>query len=173
MSAPQTFRELAELFDKGWTIKNLRVDARDETQNVHIELAKGAPPSVAYTFRAPLPLRALSSNGAHGHWSGAGAARAQYRDEVAFEALAGHLRTPWEAQKVRVSLLFGIKDGRKAQRYQPQDVSNAVSAFKAGFDGMVDAKLFPDDSRKHMALGTVVISEKVGPWVEVTVEAIE
>ena len=171
MSVPQTFRELADLFDKGWTIKALRVDARDEMQNVHIALAKGAVRT--YTFRAPLPLRALSSNGAHGHWSGAGAARARYREEVFTEAVVAQVQPPWTAQKVRVSLLFGIKDGRKAQRYQPQDVSNAVSAFKAGFDGMVDAKLFPDDSRKHMALGTVVISEKVGPYVEVTVEAIE
>lgn len=171
MAAPETFRDLSEMFDKGWRIKNLRVDARDETQNVHIELAKGAPNS--YTFRAPLPLRSLSSNGAHGHWSGASAARQQYREEVYVWAKLKQLAPPWQANKVRVSLLFGIKDGRKAQRYQPQDVSNAVSAFKAGFDGMVDACLFPDDSRKHMALGTVVIDSTVGPWVEVTVEAIE
>jgi hypothetical protein len=170
MGAPETFRDLSEMFDKGWRIKNLRVDARDDTQNVHIELAKGAANS--YTFRAPLPLRSLSSNGAHGHWSGASAARAEYRREVYLEAIASQPR-PWWGNRVRVSLLFGIKDGRKAQRYQPQDVSNAVSAFKAGFDGMVDARLFPDDSRKHMALGTVVIDSTVGPWVEVTVEAIE
>ena len=172
MTAPQTFRDLAELFDRGWTIKNLRVDARVETQSVHIELAKGA--SNSYTFRAPLPLRSLSSNGAHGHWTGAGKARQTYRNEVFVECLAAQTHPQrWEAQKVRVSLLFGIKGGRGQMRYQPQDVSNAVSAFKAGFDGMVDAKLFPDDSRKHMALGTVVISERVGPYVEVTVEAIE
>jgi hypothetical protein len=171
MGAPETFRDLSEMFDKGWRIKNLRVDARDETQNVHIELAKGA--ANAYTFRAPLPLRALSSNGAHGHWSGASAARAAYREEVFTNAVVAQQQPPWEARKARVSLLFGIKDGRKEQRYQPQDVSNAVSAFKAGFDGMVDARLFPDDSRKHMALGTVVIDSTVGPWVEVTVEAIE
>ena len=168
---PTTLTELAALFGDGWRIKSLRVDGRGETQHVYIELAKGAVRT--YTFRAPLPLRALSSNGAHGHWSGAGAARAQYREEVFTEAVVAQVQPPWTAQKVRVSLLFGIKGGRKAQRYQPQDVSNAVAAFKAGFDGMVDAKLFPDDSRKHMALGTVVISEKVGPYVEVTVEAIE
>lgn len=172
MTAPQTFRDLADLFDRGWRIKSLRVDARDETQNVHIELAKGAVSS--YTFRAPLPLRSLSSNGAHGHWTGAAKAREVYRNEVFMECLAAQTYPQrWEAKKVRVSLVFGIKDGRKFQRYQPQDVANAVSAFKSGFDGMVDACLFPDDSRKHMALGTVVIDSKVGPWVEVTVEAIE
>lgn len=79
----------------------------------------------------------------------------------------------WQTDKARVSLVFGIKGGKKVMRYQPRDVTNALAAFKAGFDAMVDEELFPDDSRKHLALGTVSIDATVGPWVEVTVEAIE
>ena len=40
MTAPQTFRDLADLFDKGWRIKNLRVDGRGDTQHVYIELER-------------------------------------------------------------------------------------------------------------------------------------
>lgn len=119
------------------------------------------------TFRVPLPLRELSSNGSHGHWTKTSRARKQYRAEVEAEARKVGLAP---ADRVRVSLVFGIMGGRDAKRYQPRDVANALSAFKAGIDGLIDAGMAPDDSREHLELGRISITAKAGPWVTVTVE---
>lgn len=124
-------------------------------------------------FRTELPPRACSSNGNKGSWRKKHAATAQYRYEVTVDVMNTLDGGRWQTDKARVSLVFGIKGGKKVMRYQPRDVTNALAAFKAGFDAMVDEELFPDDSRKHLALGTVSIDATVGPWVEVTVEAIE
>lgn len=126
----------------------------------------------AITFDVPLPPRGCSPNGQHGHWSTTSKARRQYRAEVLIHALvaAGPHARAKESRKV--SLLFGTKDGRKRRNYQPRDVPNAVSAFKAGFDGLTDAGLLVDDSRTWMELGDVRIDNTVGPFVRVTVEAI-
>lgn len=131
------------------------------------------------TFDVPLPPRALSPNGSHGHWSKTSKARKSYRQEVADEAMAARWSGRYvpvapdrETTKCRVSLVFGIKGGR-GMAYQPRDVPNAVSAFKAGFDGLTDAGLLVDDSRTWMELGEVRIDAKVGPFVRVTVEGLE
>lgn len=119
------------------------------------------------TFRVPLPLRELSSNGSHGHWTKEARARATYREEVAMEARRVGLAP---AERVRVSLVFGIKGAKAIKRYQPRDVANALSAFKSGIDGLIDAGMAPDDSRDHLELGRISITAKAGPWVAVTVE---
>ncbi len=122
------------------------------------------------TFQVPLPPRELSSNGSHGHWTKVSAARKQYRlecDCLTRERLGGAIR-----KHVRLSLTFCIKGGRAAKRYQPRDAANALSAFKAGIDGLVDAGMCPDDSQKHLELGAILIDSKRGPFVEVTVEAL-
>lgn len=132
----------------------------------------------AITFDVPLPPRGCSPNGQHGHWSKKAKARAQYRTDVAEEAMAVRwsgryvpLAPERQAAKCKVSLTFAIKGGRGIA-YQPRDVPNAISAFKGGFDGLTDAGLLVDDSRTWMELGDVRIDNTVGPFVRVTVEAI-
>jgi hypothetical protein len=71
-----------------------------------------------------------------------------------------------------VSLTFCIKGGRGIG-YQPRDIPNAIAAFKAGFDGMVDAGLLVDDSSRHMEIGSVAIVSTRGPFVEVALEVVE
>jgi len=124
------------------------------------------------TFTVPLPLRDLSSNGAHGHWTKTAKARAEYRLESSVHA-ANPLSFRPVPNRVRLSLTFCIKGGRAAGRYQPRDASNALSAFKSGIDGLVDAGMCPDDSRKHLTLGAIEIDSKRGPFVECTVEVLE
>lgn len=124
-------------------------------------------------FEVALPYRELSSNGGHGHWAAEARARSMYRAEVALVAGSAAINQRWDRPAVaRVSLLFGIKGGRSVQRYQPRDLANAVAAWKAGYDGLVDAGVLVDDSRQHMEVGEVLITAKNGPWVRVLVEAI-
>ncbi len=40
MTAPESFAELAELFDRGWRIATLAVDVRDDRQYVRITLER-------------------------------------------------------------------------------------------------------------------------------------
>ncbi len=130
----------------------------------------------ALVFDVPLPPRALSSNGAHGHWASKARAKAEYRETVSWLAKAAMLQTNWPvavAWPRQVDLLFGIKGARKEGRYQPRDESNALSAFKAGFDGMVDAGVVRDDSRRWMHLGETRITAEDGPWVRITVTVAE
>ncbi|HEX2556688.1 MAG TPA: hypothetical protein VHK86_00060 [Nitrososphaera sp.] len=41
--------------------------------------------------------------------------------------------------------------------YRPQDEANAIGAFKAGQDSLVDANIVPRDSRKYVRQGPVTI----------------
>ena len=124
----------------------------------------------AIVIELPLPPRALSSNGSHGHWSSKSRAAKGYRKLCQIIGLQS--RPPrWLADcKMHVSYTFGIKGARTLGLYCPRDVSNALAAFKAGQDGLVDAGILVDDSAKWMELGTVTIDATVGPFVRVTVE---
>jgi hypothetical protein len=124
------------------------------------------------TFQVPLPPRELSPN-TYKHWRKVSGAKKEYRNLVYLEGLH-KFDTPSAGDvgfaRCRLSLTFCIKGGRPA--YQPRDAANALSAFKAGIDGLVDAGMCPDDSQKHLELGAILIDSKRGPFVEVTVEAI-
>lgn len=128
--------------------------------------------SDSLVFEVPLPPKQLSSNRSHDHWRGRAAATAEYRQLVGWLAKEKAVAERWPVAICgvnRVSLVFGVKGSRKAGRYAPRDEANAVAAFKAGFDGLVDAGLLVDDSRRYMELGEVVISPAVGPFVRVIV----
>lgn len=125
------------------------------------------------TFEVSLPYRELSSNGSHGHWRRVAEARRLYRIEARIEAHNAAREQGWRMSgRATVDLLFGIRGGRRVQRYQPRDVGNAISAAKALFDGMVDAGVVADDSRQHLAIGAVSISSDLGPFVRVTVREV-
>ena len=122
------------------------------------------------TIELPLPPRACSGNGSHGHWRTVSTSRKQYREECRFVALAALRDARWETpQRVTVALLFGIKGARAVKRYAPRDEANAIYAFKAGIDGLIDAGLAPDDSGKHLSLGGVSLTSDAGPWVRAVV----
>lgn len=124
-------------------------------------------------FQVPLPPRELSPN-TYKHWRTVSEAKRLYRTSVAFEGVSANVkRLAFEtgASKVRLSLTFCIAKGR-GLGYQPRDAANALSAFKAGIDGLVDAGMCPDDSAKHLELGAILIDSTRGPFVEVTVEPI-
>ncbi len=130
-------------------------------------------------FATALPPHELSANGREAPralW----AARALYREEVRIDALQAKHGARWEwvrtigyrkdgrpIQKwkpevcpmAEVSITFGVKlvNGRSDGKYRPLDVGNAVYAFKAGFDGLVDAGILPDDDFRNMQLGRVII----------------
>ena len=125
---------------------------------------------LSLAFEVPLPPADCSPNG-YKHWRRVSKAKREYRQAVQLAAL-------WKSpvcdapERVRVSLVFGIKGARNAGLYAPRDANNAVAAFKAGFDGIVDAGLAIDDSARHMALGSVEITSEDGPWVRVIIEEV-
>ena len=125
------------------------------------------------TIDLPLPPRALSSNGSHGHWV------KKFREARSYRLLCGVLAREAVGNAIlpetrrRVSYTFGVKEARMRGVYCPRDVSNALAAFKAGQDGLVDAGILVDDSAKWMELGTVTVDATVGPFVRVVVESCE
>jgi len=121
------------------------------------------------TFTVPLPPRELSPN-TYRHWRTVSAAKKQYRELSEYMNKGRFGKVPPE--HVRLSLTFCIKDA-KGKFYQPRDAANALSSFKAGIDGLVDAGMCPDDSQKHLELGAILIDSKRGPFVLVEVEPIE
>lgn len=123
-------------------------------------------------FEVSLPYRELSSNGNKGSWRRKAAMTREYREEVAILAAAADV---WfePPRRVKVTLEYGIKGGRAIGRYQPRDEANAIDAFKAGYDGLVDAGIAISDAAKHMAIGGATINSKAGPWVRVVVEPTE
>lgn len=136
-------------------------------------------PGRSITFCVPLPPRSLSPNHDHKHW--AKRSREPYRSAVTETAIVERVNNHWgsPARHVRVSLLFGTKHTPQQRQiarrdpnadYEPMDLGNAIAAFKAGFDGLVDAGLFIDDRHENMSLGSVRITDKDGPWVRVTIE---
>ena len=124
----------------------------------------------AIVIEPPLPPRALSSNGSHGHWRTKSAAAKGYRQLCGLLARAFAENKP---DRRRVSYTFGIKGARSTGAYCPRDVSNALAAFKAGQDGLVDAGILVDDSARWMELGSVTIDATIGPFVRVVVEPCE
>lgn len=130
-------------------------------------------------FEVPLPPRGLSPNlnGSKAHWARIMEARSEYRGTVKLLGVSQRNRTPgWTPPFLaRVSLRFGIARGplRSDGFYRPIDLGNAVAAFKAGFDGLVDAGLLREDHAEAMELGRVTISREHGPGVLVRVEGLE
>lgn len=134
------------------------------------------------TFTLPLPPRGLSPN-ARLHFR----AKSPIKNDAFGTAYLGTLealgRLTWEGD-VRMSLAF-CKHGawrpqclhrtRNKNRCPecpsyPTDADNAIASFKAYQDGIARA-LGIDDRRIH--LGEITIDATQGPYVQVTIEALE
>lgn len=128
-------------------------------------------------FYVELPSK-ISSPNYHGDPSRMGRYRESltYKTEVLVKAREAMQRRRWTApERARVSLLFGLSTGYadRSRYYRPNDSDNAVAAFKAGFDGLTEAGVIKDDRWAHMVLGEVEATRQDGPWVRITVEALE
>jgi hypothetical protein len=105
-----------------------------------------------------------------------------YLELVRIEAINRAQCLGWATpERARINLHFGVKTVPKETRmyphkldrpYRPHDWDNAVSAFKAGQDGLVQAKVLAGDDRNHLEGGSVTFDPASGPWVRVTVEAL-
>lgn len=140
------------------------------------------PLARSLTFTLPPMPRALSPNGTTGRgWRASLPAKKSYREEACRIATDAKAEFEWPGpRKVRVHLVFGTKAKglMAAQRgvksrdrpYRPADIPNALSAFKAGFDGIVDAGIAPDDTHVWMKLGVLDIDPNREPGVWVRIE---
>ena len=126
------------------------------------------------TFEVSLPYRELGQN-SRVYFRKKARLTKEYRNEVCFWATQALEKVGSERpnERVKVTLEYGIKGGRAIGRYQPRDEANAIDAWKAGYDGLVDAGIAISDAAKHMHNGGATINSKAGPWVRVTVEPCE
>lgn len=116
----------------------------------------------------PLPLRDLSPN-RRVHWAAKNRAVQAYRVEVGWLVKEQQLEgIPLEGP-VRVFLTFNVRSQYGDGRYRPRDQDNALSAFKAGFDGMTDAGVWTDDSQMEIA-GVSIERNPGEPGVTVRLE---
>lgn len=132
------------------------------------------PEVASLTFKVDLPPAEVSPNGRF-HRREKARAIADYRKVVGFLAASEVHTLRWVAPaKVRLSLLWGLKDGRKGGGwfYHPRDADNAVAAAKALIDGLRDAGVIRDDNWASLKLGDVDATTEEGPWVRVTVERV-
>ena len=128
----------------------------------------------------PLPPRALSPNASNqkrGPHSAKSIAVGCYKELVSLMVRAGVRRGGWWAPGVGVVwVVGGLKRGGfrlDPDMYLPRDADNAVASFKAGFDGMVAGGALLADTWGHMVLGRIESTPLLGPWVRVSVEAVE
>jgi crossover junction endodeoxyribonuclease RusA len=96
-------------------------------------------------LRFPLPPSDLSPN-ARVHWAKRAVVVREYRETVGFSALAQ--MQAQEAAKatgpVAISITFCHSDKRR------RDWDNLLASFKAGLDGLVDAKAIMGDSTSEI-----------------------
>lgn len=110
-----------------------------------------------------LPPRALSPNGAHGHWGPVAEGRAWLRG-VVLEAAQRQAPAPhWPRARVSVTAYVCRRGGRPpyhaSDRYRPEDVPNLIAALKPLYDGLQDAGVFAGDKAGQMRIGDHEILE--------------
>ena len=99
-----------------------------------------------FALDLPLPPKLLSPN-VRAHWGAKHRATRDHRYDCAMLARAGKPRG-WEP--CAVSLEVEYRCSAKAAGYIARDVQNATAALKAMVDGLVDAGIAPNDSKKWL-----------------------
>lgn len=114
------------------------------------------------TILLPWPMRELSPNARHSHWSTLARAKRRFRAACALQAKIQGAK-PLQAAELAVSMTFVPPDRRH------RDLDNCIASMKAGLDGLADV-LGVDDSRwtltamlDPVAIGGHVKVE-VSPW---------
>lgn len=122
----------------------------------------------------PLPPQACSPNG-YKHWRTVSAAKREQRQEwnLLAQSLLNRRDCRWGAPgRATATIEVGIKGARGTGLYAPRDEANALAALKAAIDGIIDAGVLPDDSRKHLRIGGITISAEWGPGARITLEVV-
>lgn len=98
----------------------------------------------------PLPPKVLSPN-VRSHWGAKARATKAYRAGCCEMADAAVRRARWIAGRVVLDVEY--RCSQKSAGYVAKDVQNAISAMKAGVDGLVDAGVAENDSKAHLTWG--------------------
>ena len=104
------------------------------------------------TLTLPLPPRQLSPNFRPRFWKEKADAVREYRFNTKVLGLKRRQEVGLAAPltpPVTADILFVVKDARR------RDLDNLLSSLKAGFDGMVDARLLEDDSSAKLRIGSL------------------
>lgn len=119
----------------------------------------------------PLPPRGCSPNGRLHYLAKAKATKQARR--AAWYWFRRELPQGWRQRPVRLEVIYHCPRG--AFGYCPRDTQNAIAALKASIDGMVDAKVIPDDNGQWLSWGRVQLTRhgdmKPGVYVTVVAEA--
>lgn len=104
-----------------------------------------------FICRLPLPPTDLSPNMTSSrHWRLRHAATGEYR-MIARGCFKRDMPRGWSANQVELTMEYFCT--RASRGYRPLDVMNALASIKAAVDGMVDAGVVPDDSKKFVSWG--------------------
>lgn len=131
----------------------------------------------SFEVKLDLPLPGASANSRMDH-------RVKGRDvrlmrTTAWAMAKKNMPKDWSAAKVRIhAKFFCIRRFAHERVYIPRDYDNATISLKPYIDGLVDAGVVPDDSRKHLSFAGIEFVEgadcdKKDSGVLLRVEAVE
>lgn len=115
----------------------------------------------------PYPPKALSPNGRPSTWEKARAVKAYRTDCFLLGKQARPASYPLRSP-VQARIVFQV-----AGPGPLPDEQNALAAFKAGIDGLVDARLMVDDSPAHFHIADVLVQRGPRREVRVLLEELE
>lgn len=122
----------------------------------------------------PPPPKGLSAQ-RNVHWMARARATKRYRYDAFVLFSIEKTRARWKGDRP-AAITIEYRHTRESEGYHPKDVMNAVHACKPAIDGMVDAKVVKDDTKKWLRLDglTLLTSlEELGdkkPGITITVE---
>jgi hypothetical protein len=123
---------------------------------------------VTFTVTLPLPPLGASPNSRLHYYAKARAVKAARK--VAWYWFKRAKPSDWNPVPLILSVVYHCPQCTVG--YKPRDVQNAIAALKPAVDGMVDAGLIPDDSRKWLSWGEVTLSRRANgqpPGVHMTI----
>ena len=100
-----------------------------------------------WTIRLPYTAPPLTLNGRQ-HWASKARGVREVRGTVATLARVLHIPA---CQRIHVTLHYVPRDGRR------RDADNLVGTLKPCIDGLVDARIVPDDSPEYLTWSPPVI----------------
>lgn len=136
----------------------------------------------------PLPPARLSPNHnstrpqSYGALMGLKQARAEYKADCTALVIDAVNRSGWLApERALLHITFGYRRDRRAEMaipktrkpYRADDVDNAIASIKMAVDALTRRSgggAIVDDSWRHMALGSVEMSDVEGPHVRFRIE---
>ena len=116
-----------------------------------------------FTYEGKFPSRNQAENAARTHWAAGYKLKKEYTDSVAWQAKAQNVGS---YSKAHLTITFVEPNKRR-------DYDNVISGLKYLLDGLVVAKVIPDDRPKYIDITIKPIQvDKDNPRVEVVIEEI-